>query len=132
MRPIKMRLKAFGPFPDTQTVDFRTALGARLFGIYGPTGAGKTSILDGICFALFGESSGQERHGDDLRSHHATPDLEMRKCKRTAGKHMRQCAPRLCERALARARARKRAPDTQRPRARARARLGRPLRRDRH
>ncbi|WP_269717185.1 AAA family ATPase [Caulobacter sp. NIBR2454] len=76
MRPIKMRLTAFGPFPDTQTVDFRPALGARLFGIYGPTGAGKTSILDGICFALFGESSGQERQGDDLRSHHATPDIE--------------------------------------------------------
>ena len=76
MRPIKMRLTAFGPFPDTQTVDFRPALGARLFGIYGPTGAGKTSILDGICFALFAESSGQERKGDDLRSHHATPDVE--------------------------------------------------------
>jgi len=76
MRPIRMRLTAFGPFPDTQTVDFRPALGARLFGIYGPTGAGKTSILDGICFALFGESSGQERQGDDLRSHHATPDTE--------------------------------------------------------
>lgn len=76
MRPIKMTLTAFGPFPDTQSVDFRPALGARLFGIYGPTGAGKTSILDGICFALFGESSGQERQGDDLRSHHATPDVE--------------------------------------------------------
>jgi exonuclease SbcC len=76
MRPIKMSLTAFGPFPDSQTVDFRPALGARLFGIYGPTGAGKTSILDGICFSLFGESSGQERQGDDLRSHHATPDIE--------------------------------------------------------
>lgn len=76
MRPVKMTLSAFGPFADTQTVDFRSALGSRLFGIYGPTGAGKTSILDGICFSLFGESSGQERQGDDLRSHHATPDVE--------------------------------------------------------
>ncbi|OYX33898.1 MAG: hypothetical protein B7Y99_06540 [Caulobacterales bacterium 32-69-10] len=76
MRPIKMTLTAFGPFADTQTVDFRPALGSRLFGIYGSTGAGKTSILDGICFSLFGESSGQERQGDDLRSHHATPDVE--------------------------------------------------------
>lgn len=75
MRPVKMTLSAFGPFADTQTVDFRSALGSRLFGIYGPTGAGKTSILDGICFSLFGESSGQERQGDDLRSHHATPDV---------------------------------------------------------
>lgn len=76
MRPIKMTLTAFGPFADTQVVDFRVALAGRLFGIYGPTGAGKTSILDGICFSLFGESSGQERQGDDLRSHYATPDVE--------------------------------------------------------
>ena len=76
MRPIKMTLTAFGPFADTQSVDFRPALSSRLFGIYGPTGAGKTSILDGICFSLFGESSGQERQGDDLRSHHAAPDVE--------------------------------------------------------
>jgi exonuclease SbcC len=76
MRPIKLSLRAFGPFADAQVIDFREALGSRLFGIYGPTGAGKTSILDGLCFALFGESSGSERQGDDLRSHHATPDLE--------------------------------------------------------
>ena len=76
MRPIKLTLQAFGPFADTQTVDFRDALESRLFGIYGPTGAGKTSILDGLCFALFGESSGQERQGDDLRSHHATVAVE--------------------------------------------------------
>lgn len=76
MRPIKMNLTAFGPFANTQIIDFRRALSGRLFGIYGPTGAGKTSILDGICFCLFGESSGQERQGDDLRSHHATPEVE--------------------------------------------------------
>lgn len=76
MRPIRMTLRAFGPFPGSEVVDFRPALGSRLFGIYGPTGAGKTSILDGICFALFGESSGQERKGDDLRSHHAPPSME--------------------------------------------------------
>lgn len=76
MRPIRMTLTAFGPFPGSEVVDFRSALGARLFGIYGPTGAGKTSILDGICFALFGESSGQERKDADLRSHHALPATE--------------------------------------------------------
>jgi exonuclease SbcC len=76
MRPIKLTLNAFGPFADKQIVDFRQALANRLFGIYGATGAGKTSILDGLCFALFGESSGSERQGDDLRSHHATPDSE--------------------------------------------------------
>jgi exonuclease SbcC len=76
MRPVKLTLTAFGPFAVTQAVDFRQALNSRLFGIYGPTGAGKTSILDGLCFSLFGESSGQERQGDDLRSHHATAEVE--------------------------------------------------------
>ena len=64
MRPLRLTLSAFGPFAGDQTIDFRHALDARLFGIYGPTGAGKTSILDGICFALFGESSGEERKGE--------------------------------------------------------------------
>ena len=76
MRPIRLRMTAFGPYASTETVDFRKALDGRLFGIYGPTGAGKTSILDGICFALFGESSGAERQGADLRSHHATAEVE--------------------------------------------------------
>ena len=76
MRPITLTLTAFGPFATTQVIDFRQALEGRLFGIYGPTGAGKTSILDGVCFALFGESSGDERQGDDLRSHHATSEVE--------------------------------------------------------
>jgi exonuclease SbcC len=73
---VRLILTAFGPFADTQTVDFRRVLDGRLFGIYGPTGSGKTSILDAICFALFGESSGDERQGADLRSHHASADVE--------------------------------------------------------
>jgi len=75
MRPLRLTLTAFGPFAGDQVIDFRHALDARLFGIYGPTGAGKTSVLDGICFALFGESSGEERKGEDLRSHHAGPEI---------------------------------------------------------
>lgn len=76
MKPLKLALTAFGPFATEEVIDFRRALESRLFGIYGPTGAGKTSILDGMCFALFGESSGDERQGTDLRSHHASPDVE--------------------------------------------------------
>jgi len=76
VRPLRLSLRAFGPFADTQVIDFRPALERRLFGIYGPMGAGKTSILDGLCFALFGESSGQERQGEDLRSHHASAEVE--------------------------------------------------------
>jgi exonuclease SbcC len=74
MRPLKLTLEGFGPYAQRQEVDF-AALGAhRLFLICGPTGAGKTSLLDAICFALFGESSGEERAPGHLRSLHAAPD----------------------------------------------------------
>jgi exonuclease SbcC len=78
MKPIRIELQAFGPFPGTQVVDFRD-LGARtLFLISGPTGAGKTSILDGICFALYGEATGHDRTAEGLRSDHAAPDVPTR------------------------------------------------------
>jgi DNA repair protein SbcC/Rad50 len=47
MRPIKLTLQAFGPFAERQEIDFRSSLDQRLFGFYGETGGGKTSILDG-------------------------------------------------------------------------------------
>ncbi|WP_291296088.1 AAA family ATPase [Elioraea sp.] len=71
MRPERLHLSAFGAYAGEQVIDF-SALGAhRIFLIHGPTGAGKTTLLDAICFALFGESSGDERGAADLRSHHA-------------------------------------------------------------
>jgi exonuclease SbcC len=74
MRPLRLALDGFGPYAERQEVDF-AALGThRLFLICGPTGAGKTSLLDAICFALFGESSGEERRPGNLRSLHAAPD----------------------------------------------------------
>jgi len=73
MRPLHLSMTAFGPFAGTETIDFE-ALGRNpLFLINGPTGAGKTSILDAICFALYGETTGNERQPGDLRSHHAYP-----------------------------------------------------------
>ncbi|WP_158295660.1 AAA family ATPase, partial [Crenalkalicoccus roseus] len=75
MRPLALTLQAFGAYAGRQELDF-SALGAhRLFLISGPTGAGKTTVLDGLCYALFGESSGAERGAAHLRSHHAPPDL---------------------------------------------------------
>lgn len=71
MRPDVLILRAFGAFPKEETIDFRQLNGKSLFLIHGPTGAGKTTILDGMCFALYGESSGAERNGRTMRSDHA-------------------------------------------------------------
>ncbi|MFC4158760.1 AAA family ATPase [Chitinimonas lacunae] len=71
MKPLHLSLQAFGPFAACETVDFTCLPPDALFLIHGPTGAGKTSLLDGICFALYGETSGSERQGREMRSHHA-------------------------------------------------------------
>lgn len=73
MRPIRLTLNAFGPYAGLEVVDFTAALDAGIFGIYGDTGSGKTTIFDGIAFALFGQSSGAERVSDDMLSHYADP-----------------------------------------------------------
>jgi exonuclease SbcC len=74
MRPSRLRLSAFGAYAGELTLDFDAALrGHRLFLIHGPTGAGKTTVLDGLCYALFGQSSGEERQAAHLRSHLADP-----------------------------------------------------------
>ncbi len=71
MKPLKLTISAFGPFAGTQTIDF-TELGERTFFlIHGPTGSGKTTVLDAICFALYGDTSGAEREGKQMRSDHA-------------------------------------------------------------
>lgn len=74
MKPMKLSMAAFGPYAAVQEIDFRELGNRNLFLIHGPTGAGKTTILDGICFALYGDTSGAERNGKNMRSHHADPD----------------------------------------------------------
>jgi len=71
MRPLSLSMQAFGPYADVVELDFRRLQGHSLFLIHGPTGSGKTSILDAICFALFGEASGDDRKSKDARSHFA-------------------------------------------------------------
>ncbi|MCC4115870.1 SMC family ATPase [Aromatoleum toluclasticum] len=73
MKPCRLALQAFGPFAGREEIDFGALPSDALFLIHGPTGAGKTSLLDGICYALYGETSGSERSAREMRSHHA-PD----------------------------------------------------------
>ena len=73
MRPLRLTLQAFGPYAGKEVIDF-TKLGNRtMFLITGKTGAGKTTIFDGICYAIYGKASGEDRSGTDLRSHFADP-----------------------------------------------------------
>ncbi|MGN6612820.1 MAG: AAA family ATPase, partial [Angustibacter sp.] len=72
MRLHRLQLEAFGPFAAAQMVDFDSLSGDGVFLLHGPTGAGKTSVLDAICFALFGQLPGARREGRPrLRSDHA-------------------------------------------------------------
>ncbi|WKA55156.1 AAA family ATPase [Planococcus shixiaomingii] len=61
MRPLKLKLTAFGPYKQTEVIDFADLQGNQLFVISGSTGSGKTTIFDGICFALYGSASGSDR-----------------------------------------------------------------------
>lgn len=73
MRPHRLTLTAFGSFPGTETVDFDALAEAGLFLVHGPTGAGKTTILDALCFALYGQVPGQRNNARSLRCDHAPP-----------------------------------------------------------
>ncbi|OEV13276.1 AAA family ATPase, partial [Streptomyces nanshensis] len=74
MRLHGLTVTAFGPFAGTQHVDFDTLSAAGLFLLHGQTGAGKTSVLDAVCFALYGAVPGaRQQPGGTLRSDHAAP-----------------------------------------------------------
>ena len=69
MRPLKLTVEAFGPFAGKEIIDFTQIEDQQLFGIYGETGSGKSSIFEAIAFALFGK--GLKKDLDDLRSDHS-------------------------------------------------------------
>ncbi len=76
MKPLILTMQAFGPFAGREVLDFRPALETGLFGIYGPTGAGKSSIFSAMTLALFGEDArGGKTIVPALRSGHAAADL---------------------------------------------------------
>jgi exonuclease SbcC len=70
VRPHRLAIEAFGPYAEPVEIGFDELARDGLFLIHGPTGAGKTYLLDALCFALYGEVSG-ERSVKGLRSDHA-------------------------------------------------------------
>ena len=71
MRLHRLEVTAFGPFAGTATVDFDALSAAGLFLLSGATGAGKTSVLDAVCFALYGAVPGERNDAKRLRSDQA-------------------------------------------------------------
>ena len=67
MRLHHLEITAFGPFADTVSVDLDRLSAAGLFLLAGPTGAGKTSVLDAVCFALYGDVPGDRAAAKRLR-----------------------------------------------------------------
>jgi len=71
MRLHRLSVRAFGPFAGEESVDFEALAASGLFLLHGPTGAGKTSVLDAVCFALYGVVPGSRAASTRLRSDHA-------------------------------------------------------------
>ncbi|MEV7234166.1 SMC family ATPase [Streptomyces sp. NPDC051020] len=91
MRLHRLTLTAFGPFGATQEVDFDALSAAGLFLLHGPTGAGKTSVLDAVCYGLYGAVPGaRQSPGTSLRSDHAPAGLptEVRLELTVGGRHL--------------------------------------------
>ncbi|WP_285766990.1 AAA family ATPase [Peribacillus sp. SI8-4] len=75
MKPDILTMQAFGPYAGREIIDFNSLGERTMFVISGKTGAGKTTIFDGISFAIYGKASGEDRSGQDLRSQFAEDDM---------------------------------------------------------
>src|SRR3954447_19356976 len=78
MRLHRLSVTAFGPFVEPVEVDFDTLSDAGLFLLSGATGAGKSSVLDAVCFALYGAVPGDRQHAGRPRSDQAPAGLAPR------------------------------------------------------
>lgn len=71
MRPLELKISAFGPYAGIAEFDFKKLGTSGLYLITGDTGAGKTTIFDAITYALYGDPSGDNREASMLRSKYA-------------------------------------------------------------
>ena len=76
MKPLWIKISAFGPYAKEIQIPLSELASEGIFLITGDTGAGKTTLFDAICFALFGEVSGSYREESSLRSDFAEIDTE--------------------------------------------------------
>lgn len=77
MKPLKITMSAFGSYAGVAEVDFEAAgVEHGIFLLTGDTGAGKTTIFDAISYALYGETSGDQRDGTMMRSQYAKEETE--------------------------------------------------------
>ena len=73
MRILRLTMDAVGPFPGHEVIDFEAFSDAGRFLLSGPTGAGKSTIIDAIVFALYGKVSGGRDSSDSrIRSRYAS------------------------------------------------------------
>ncbi len=75
MRPLKLKISAFGPYAGVTEFDFEKLGTGGLYLITGDTGAGKTTIFDAVTYALYGAPSGNNREVSMLRSKYADPSI---------------------------------------------------------
>ncbi len=72
----RMTIQALGPFAGQHTIEFTDLAASGLFLLEGPTGSGKSTLIDAIVFALYGKVASPEASEDRLRSAHAAPEVE--------------------------------------------------------
>lgn len=76
MKPEVLTICAFGPYQKKICLDFSILSEQPFFLIHGATGAGKTSIFDAICYALYGEAATEARTPRMLRNREAGPEVD--------------------------------------------------------